>query len=156
MRSAVAAGLAAALAILVRPNLLPVALVIAVWLFVKNRGRAFLFLTSIAPGCMVLAVLYDSLFGSPFSSGYGDVDSLFSFENIPKTLATYPRWLIETHTPIVFAGLFVFRIAPLLGWTLLAVFAPSRWADVRAAIDSRSAASMSAACRTASALAAGA
>jgi len=81
---------------------------------------------------------------------------LFSFENIPKTLATYPRWLIETHTPIVFAGLFVFRIAPLLGWTLLAVFAPSRWADVRAAIDSRSAASMSAACRTASALAAGA
>jgi hypothetical protein len=62
------------------------------------------------------------LFGSPFSSGYGEVDSLFSFENIPKTLATYPRWLIETHTPIVFAGLFVFRIAPLLGWTLLAVW----------------------------------
>ena len=122
MGSAVAAGLAAALAILVRPNLLPVALVIAVWLFVKNRGRASIFLTSVAPGCVMVAVLYDSLFGSPFSSGYGEVDSLFSFENIPKTLATYPRWLIETHTPIVFAGLFVFRIAPLLGWTLLAVW----------------------------------
>jgi hypothetical protein len=35
-------------------------------------------------------------------------------------------------------------------------FAPSRWADVRAAIDSRSEASMSAACRATSALAAGA
>ena len=122
-RSAVGAGLAAALAILVRPNLLPVALVIAVWLFVKTGRRSIVFLATVAPGCLVVAMLYDSLFGSPFSSGYGETESLFSLENVPKTLGSYPRWLIETQTPVVFAGLFIFRIAPLLGWTLLAVWA---------------------------------
>jgi len=121
-RSAVAAGMAAALAILVRPNLLSVALVIAVWLFVKDRRRSIPFLATIAPACVAMAALYDALFGSPFASGYGDIGSLFSIKNIPKTLGSYPRWLIETQTPVVFAGLFIFRIAPLLGWVVLAVW----------------------------------
>jgi hypothetical protein len=122
-RSAAAAGLAASLAVLIRPNLAPIAAVIAVWsFFATNRPRAALFCAAALPGAIAVAVINTSLFGSPLSSGYGELTSLFSLGNVPATLGSYGRWLIETQTPLVFAGLFILRIAPLLGLIMLTVW----------------------------------
>jgi len=122
-RSAAAAGLAASIAILIRPNLAPIAAVIAVWSFFSmNRQRAALFCAAALPGAIAVAVINASLFGSPFSSGYGELTSLFSLDNVPATLGSYVGWLIGTQTPLVFAGLFILRIAPLLGLIMLTVW----------------------------------
>ena len=122
-RSAAAAGLAASIAILIRPNLAPIAPVIAVWSFFSmNRQRAALFCAAALPGAIAVAVINASLFGSPFSSGYGELTSLFSLDNVPATLGSYVGWLIGTQTPLVFAGLFILRIAPLLGLIMLTVW----------------------------------
>ena len=122
-RSAVAAGLSASIAILIRPNLAPIAAVIAAWALATGWRRAALFCAAAIPGAIAVAAINTSLFGSPFSSGYGALSSLFSRDNVPTTLGAYTRWLIDTQTPLVFAGLFVIRIAPLLGLILLAVWA---------------------------------
>jgi len=122
-RSAAAAGLAASIAILIRPNLAPIAAVIAVWSFFSmNRQRAALFCAAALPGAIAVAVINASLFGSPFSSGYGELTSLFSLDNVPATLGSYVGWLIGTQTPLVFAGLFILRVAPLLGLIMLTVW----------------------------------
>jgi hypothetical protein len=123
LRSAALGGLAASIAILIRPNLAPVAAVIAAWSLVTNRRRAVIFALAAAPGALAVAVINDSLFGSPLSSGYGGLTSIFSLANVPKTIAAYAGWLIETQTPLVIAGVFIVRIAPLLGLMLLAVWA---------------------------------
>jgi hypothetical protein len=125
-RSAVLAGLAASVAILVRPNLALVAAVIAVWMILADRSRprrSVFFALAAAPGCLAVAAINTALFGSPLSSGYGGLASLFSIRNVPDTLGSYTQWLIDTQTPLVFAGIFIVRIAPLLGCVLVAVWA---------------------------------
>jgi hypothetical protein len=122
-RSAAAAGLAASIAILIRPNLAPIAAVMAAWALVTNWRRAALFSAGALPGVIAVAAINRSLFGSPLASGYGALTSLYSLDNVPATLGAYARWLIDTQTPLVFAGLFIVRIAPLLGLILIAVWA---------------------------------
>jgi hypothetical protein len=55
-------------------------------------------------------VLNHLLYGSALASGYGDPGHLFSLANVPRNLARYPRWLVETQTPWVMIGL----LGPLL------------------------------------------
>ena len=111
--SAVAAGLAASLAILIRPNLLPLAAVLAGWtMFAAKRHRLAAFAFATLPGCLVVAAINSRLFGSPLTSGYGELSSLFAAENIDNTISSYVRWLVETQTPLVFAGIGMLAIAP--------------------------------------------
>jgi len=113
LSSAVAAGLAASLAILIRPNLLPLAAVLAGWTVCaaqRHRLAAFAFAT--LPGCVAVATINNHLFGSPLTSGYGELSSLFAADNIDDTIASYLRWLVETQTPLVFAGVGILAIAP--------------------------------------------
>jgi hypothetical protein len=44
-------------------------------------------------------------YGSPLASGYGATDALFSLAHVGPNLARYPRWLLETHTPILLLAL---------------------------------------------------
>ena len=85
------AGAAAAIAILIRPNLVPVALVIALWLAARDRrlptlrariARVFLFAIPVALGCLAVAAINQQLYGSATSSGYGDPGTLFSPDRI--------------------------------------------------------------------------
>ena len=111
--SAIAAGLTASLAILIRPNLPPLAVVLAGWtVFAAQRNRLAAFAFATLPGCVVVAVINNHLFGSPLTSGYGDLSSLFSPENIDDTVSSYLRWLSETQTPLVFIGIAILAIAP--------------------------------------------
>ena len=70
-----------------------------------------LFAAGAAPACLAIAAIYDYWYGSPLSSGY-DVGSLFGFENVVVNLRHYPRWLIESQTPIVLLALAVPWLAP--------------------------------------------
>jgi hypothetical protein len=111
--SAARAGIAGALAILIRPNLLPLAGVLGLWLVWRHRAeprrsampRGLAFAAGILPACLILAWINNSLFGSPFASGYGDVSRLFSIANVPVNLSRYIRWLADTQTPLAFAGM---------------------------------------------------
>lgn len=111
--SAVAAGLAASLAILIRPNLLPLAAVLAGWtILAAQRQRLAAFAVATLPACVAVAAINNHLFGSPLTSGYGELSSLFAAENVGDTITSYLRWLVETQTPLVFAGIAILAIAP--------------------------------------------
>jgi hypothetical protein len=100
-----AAGLAAAMAALTRPNLLPLAAVVAGYIAVVSGRRrveaAAWFLTGLAPGIVVLAALQQATYGSPLANGYGAPADLFHAANVLPNLERYPQWLLETHTPII-------------------------------------------------------
>jgi hypothetical protein len=114
-RGAIGAGLAASLAILTRPNLLPLAAVVGLF-FLSGAIRAdaadaddrpaalrrlLLFVAGCVPGCLVIAAINNHLYGSPFASGYGSLRDLYSWANARPNLDRYPRWLITTQTPFI-------------------------------------------------------
>jgi hypothetical protein len=115
--TAVFSGLVTGLAILIRPNLAPLAFLI--WAAGVAGGgsrdrwrRGFVAAAATMPGIAVVAALQAVRYGSPFASGYGSFGGLFSLSNVGPNLDRYPRWLLESHTPLI--GLFL--IAPLWIW----------------------------------------
>jgi hypothetical protein len=116
--SVVLAGLCSALAILIRPNLAPLAapvlLVIgaaaperASWRSMLLRGLAFS--VAVLPGIAAVALLHTLVYGAPWRSGYGRTGTLFDLAHVPTNLARYSAWLLQTQTPWVLVGL----LAPL-------------------------------------------
>ena len=77
--AAAAAGLAAAVAILIRPNLLHLAVAMGGFVLIRRveggaRARlrqAVAFALAVAPGIVATALINKALFGSPTASGYG-------------------------------------------------------------------------------------
>jgi hypothetical protein len=129
-----AAGLAASMAILTRPNLFPLAMTILLYLgagFSRPKGQygesgfsrtgdgppkgglpVLSFLAGLVPGLALLAILQAKMYGSPLASGYGPAPALFTTANILPNLARYPRWLLAVHTPflvLAFAAPFLTR-----------------------------------------------
>jgi hypothetical protein len=122
-----AAGLAASMAILTRPNLLPLAFIVGVYLVavrnspLQTRGtqrKVFSvssfpswwsvldtglvrFGAGLVPGAIVLAFLNWRMYGSPIASGYGSAAELFQVSNVAPNLERYARWLWQSHTPIL-------------------------------------------------------
>jgi hypothetical protein len=94
-------------AILIRPNLaLPLAFEkCGLPPFAAKKGGHHLFRLALAmaPALAVLLALNASRYGSPWSTGYGSTDALFTRAHVYANLLRYPRWLIETHTPFVLA-----------------------------------------------------
>ena len=114
MGSAVGAGLAASVAILIRPNLMPLALLVWSTCLLGERGgnrwwRAAASAIATLPLAVILGVIQSTRYGSPLASGYGSAADLFGLENVWPNLDRYPRWMIETHTPLIL----LFLVAPL-------------------------------------------
>jgi len=114
---AVLAGLATSGAVLMRPNLLPLGFVIGLFLLFRPertwRGRtaaAGAYAAASAVGCIAVALIQWSFFGSPLAWGYGSVDSLFSTANIPVNARSFLEWLMAGHTPAIALAL----LAPIL------------------------------------------
>ena len=110
-------GMLIGLAIMVRPNLAPVAVVIAAgpWLLQRTDAVRALALIVVAalPGIAVMFWLNHELYGSALGSGYGDATRLFSTAHIQDNLTNFGRALLQTQylapllgvvAPIVFAG----------------------------------------------------
>ena len=137
--SALAAGLASSGAILIRPNLAPLAAVLVVWRLwsglkpcatahgdvgakpklariavariavARCRRQGFspavLMIAGAIPGCLFIAWINSTLYGSPLASGYGSLSELFSIGNVLTNLRRYGGWLIESQTPLALAGI---------------------------------------------------
>jgi hypothetical protein len=101
---AAAAGTAAALAMLIRPNLGWLATIPALWMAQPIRRLAW-FCAPVGVAIVVTGFLFDRLYGSPLQTGYGDVADRFGWANLGTNLAQYSLWLFETQTPLAFAGL---------------------------------------------------
>jgi len=123
--SPVVAGLLASIAILIRPNLAPLALLVAAASTVDRIAvrRLAAYAAAMVPGLILLAAIHYVRYGSPLASGYGTFDELFGFGNVGPNLSRYPRWLTETHTPLIWvwllAPVWLVRAAPgvrRFGW----------------------------------------
>ena len=107
-----AGGFITGLAILVRPNLVPLAVVVAFAVFIvrpldpRAVIRAWIaFATGALPAVVTVALLQNAMYGGPLTSGYGDLSFLFRLEHVWPNLQRYPVWLIQTETPIVLLAL---------------------------------------------------
>lgn len=106
------AGLLTGVALTVRPNLLPVALVLGLGLGLVPASRTVreriwmvvVFGLAALPGVGLVMAIQNAMYGSPFKSGYGDLATMFSVSHLWPNLQRYPRWLIEVHTPVIAAA----------------------------------------------------
>lgn len=112
---AAAAGSFAALAILIRPNLVTLAPILAAWYLCRwwqdepvERIRALRegAIYSVGALCGVAAVAFINarLYGSPFESGYGSMDGWFAGAHVWPNVRNYLGWLITSQTPAALVG----------------------------------------------------
>ncbi|MCM3880928.1 MAG: hypothetical protein ND807_12540 [Vicinamibacterales bacterium] len=92
------AGAACGIALLVRPNLLPLAAVAGLFVLRVDRRKVVPFALAALPCALAVLWLNANLYGSPFRSGYGSLGRLFGLAALPVNVVQYSRWLIETET----------------------------------------------------------
>jgi hypothetical protein len=106
--AAAAAGLCGAIAILIRPNLVPLGFVIGAYLLVRpgaqwseRRKGSLRYATGCAAGCVAVLAIQQYFYGSPFSSGYGAAGGLFSMARVVPNASRYGAWLVQAHGPLL-------------------------------------------------------
>ncbi|MBI4888045.1 MAG: glycosyltransferase family 39 protein, partial [Acidobacteria bacterium] len=106
-RGAALGGLAAGVALLVRPHLAPLALPLGLFLLLRPErpwrhrlGAAATFAACVVPSAIGAAAIQLSLYGSPLSSGYGPLGPLFSLDHVGPNAVRYASWLTGTQTPV--------------------------------------------------------
>ena len=107
---ALGAGILTALGLLIRPNLLPAAILLSVPLVLHGSARdrvvrGILFGAPLAAVVLFTGWLNTLWFGSPLNSGYGAASELYAWANVVPNLRLYGAWLWKSQT----------------GWMLLAL-----------------------------------
>jgi hypothetical protein len=109
-RWVIASGLAAAIAVLTRPNLVLLGLPL-MFLVLRQAAnasdrirRALLWGVPAACGPIAVAIINTKLYGSPFASGYGSLTNLYSFSYTWRNLSQYFQWMVTTQTPFILFG----------------------------------------------------
>jgi hypothetical protein len=115
-RRVTVAGALAGAALLVRPNLLPVGVVVAAWLFLTGRAddavaplkggaRAVArFGLGAVPFGLVVLWLNHALYGGAFRSGYGNPADLFAWSHVSANAALHVRAIVETQAGLPLLG----------------------------------------------------
>ncbi len=117
-----AAGICCGLALLVRPNLLPLAVIAGFYALLESPRAAAALTAGAAPFVLVIGWLNAELYGGPLRTGYGQAGNLFSMAVVPRNAARYLSWLVETQTvfPLLgFAAPFVSRGRTRMIWLAL-------------------------------------
>jgi len=123
------AGIAAATAVLIRPNLAPLAIIPALCLYFRGRSSAksalVAFATPVALAGLLVAYLQWRWFGSPLRSGYGTAGEIYALANMLPNAGLYSRWLLETHGPWLLPAPIALILpgGPFVRWLLLFVSA---------------------------------
>jgi hypothetical protein len=98
---AFAAGLLCALAIMIRPNLAPLALAPAIVVIGETdpgrRQRLIALVAGVIPGPVLVAWSQAVLYGHPLQPGYPGWETFFQRAHIAANLATYPRRYLDVH-----------------------------------------------------------
>ena len=105
--AACGAGIAVSAAVLTRPNLVPLALVLAaVAAGQAPRGRrAMLFAAGALPGCVAVAALNTIWYGGPLKSGYGTLEAFYAWDHAIPNLRHYAAWLMEMQSGVILLAL---------------------------------------------------
>jgi Dolichyl-phosphate-mannose-protein mannosyltransferase len=133
-----AAGIFTAIAILIRPNLVPLAVFPWLMVMVRTPGwrdrviRTALFAAASIPGALGVAWINNTLYGSPLTSGYGDLGPGFALGHAGTNLRRYPAWWLESQGPFAFVFLAAFWFwrrnrARRREFLVLAGFASTLW-----------------------------
>ncbi|HEX7140651.1 MAG TPA: hypothetical protein VF219_22555, partial [Vicinamibacterales bacterium] len=102
---AVGAGIASAAAILTRPNIVPLTMVLALFITVRSGvRRGVTYALTVLPVALLIASLNRYLYGSPIGTGYGALEDLFSTRYFFVNVTNFWNWLIDLHTPAVLIG----------------------------------------------------
>ena len=101
-RQSAVAGIACAIAILIRPNLAPLAIV--PFVVAANKPA---FAVAVVPAGAFLGFMQFVFYGSPLRSGYGSAEELFSISNVGPNIVRYFNWLIAT-APVLLLAPFAF------------------------------------------------
>ncbi len=107
-----AAGVCCGLALLVRPNLLPLAALTTTYVVAVDPKKLPSFIAGAFPFGLLVLWLNSKLYGGPFVTGYGQPGRLFSASYFGPNAARYLGWLVETHTPLFFAALAAPLVVP--------------------------------------------
>ena len=108
------AGILVGLAILVRPNLAPLTVILAATPFVLKHAQPMRsvarMIAAAVPGIVVMLWLNDELYGGPFASGYGDATRLFSAANIGDNVRNFGGAIFQTQNIVPAVGV----LAPMV------------------------------------------
>ena len=128
--AAAAAGLSAGVSILIRPNLVMLAVPLGVWLlcrrdvtgpFVRTRLLpAAAFAVAAGLGAGAVAAINQHLYGSPVSSGYGRLEDQVALARMLPNLRSYFSWFVETHTVVPLLGLIPLAVPMRRFWPRMA------------------------------------
>ena len=120
-------GLAAGVAILIRPNLVPLSIPIGMWYMIRRQTdgdsrilSGALFALGVLPAILLIAFLNDRLYGSTLSSGYGTLEDLYGWSHVGPNLRRYFAWFMFAETPIALAGLAALLVPSRRLWTAAA------------------------------------
>lgn len=133
-----AAGVLVTVALLIRPNLMLLALPLAALCLLPATDdgssgsrwwrRLAWFGAGSAPGPVLVAMLNNYLYGHPLLSGYGGASYLYDWARAWPNLLAYGRWVLETQPTAVGLGLIALclpipylwpRVQPRIGVVLL-------------------------------------
>ena len=113
-RRPLAAGLAMSMAIAIRPNLAPLAVLLFVWTAWSAGWRpSFAFAIGTAVSVIGIGVFNARVYESALTSGYGTTGDLYSLHYFSTNVRQFAAWIADVETPLVaLAGLFF--VAPAL------------------------------------------
>lgn len=108
------AGLLAGLAVLIRPNLVVLPVILGAWFVLrkqdapgglaKRAAALTAYAAGLAPGIIATCAVFNMLYGSPLVSGYGRFEDQFAWANVMPNIRRYTGWLIDTQTVVALAG----------------------------------------------------
>jgi hypothetical protein len=99
-----AAGIVSGLTLLVRPNLILLALLPAfVW---QRKPEPFTrYAMGLLPGLLAIMVINTLLYGGPLMTGYGMLLEAYSLTALPQNVLNYLAWIVQTQTPLIVLAL---------------------------------------------------
>lgn len=117
------AGAAVGMAVLVRPTNVLLILPVLILMGFGWRKWVACFCGGL-PFAIVLISYNKAVYGNPFTSGYGDVSTLFSIGFLKHNLAHFALWIPQLQTPLILLALF---FPVLVRENKRMVFALSTW-----------------------------
>jgi hypothetical protein len=104
-----AAGAATALAVLVRPNLAPLAAIPLLWLAwtaprERRAASVLRYACPVAIAAVAVAAVQWRWYGSPLLSGYGAAADLFTLSNVVPNARLYGAWMWQAEPAFVLTG----------------------------------------------------
>jgi hypothetical protein len=118
-RGAGGSGAATSIAVLTRPNLLPLAvplLGLAAWDAASHMldvRRVAAFAIGMAPGVALAAAVNVVFYGSPLASGYGSLSEIYRLSYAATNVARYSIWLWQTYSVFIFLAPCALLMRPL-------------------------------------------